>query len=107
MKKSIFCLLIINALASCTHKNEIVISVVKTPLVDVLVLDKNYTYSSYTIEVKGSVNDTIVINDKYKLCGEIDTVIKTDFYGGGKELRLIYKPYKASKGLLKITHYAN
>lgn len=107
MKKLIFCLIIINTFVSCTHKNEIVISDIKAPLVDVLSLDKNYAYSSYTIEVKGNVNDTIIINDKYKLYGEIDTVIKTDFYGGGKELRLIYKPYKASKGLLKIIHYAN
>jgi hypothetical protein len=84
-----------------------VISDVKRPITDVLVLDKNYTYSSYTIQIKGFVNDTIIINDKYKLCGKLDTVIKTDFYGGGKELHLIYKPYKASKGLLKIIHYAN
>ncbi len=109
MKKIIFSIAINALIVSCAQKNEIWISNsdVDKPIKNILTLDKNYQYSSYTILVKGNVDDTILINDKYKLCCKIDTIIKCDFYGGNKNLILDYAPYKAKKGDLEITHYAD
>lgn len=72
---------------------------------------KPYNYKLYAMKnvwVKGYVNDTILIRlnneDKpiMKLSGKIDKRWYTDYYGEGQE-KLIFDPYKATKGKLEIT----
>lgn len=95
------------SLISCKKNNEILINDVTKPMVTRIELNENQNYSTYIIEINGEVNDTILINDKIKLCCKIDTILKFDYYGGDKEIILNYKPYKATNGSLKLNHYAN
>ena len=102
-----FIFLICFVILSCTHKNTININEITKPVIDEYQIDKNHNYSAYFIKVNGQVDDTIMINDVLKLSGKIDTIFRTDYYGGGESMILNYKPYLAKKGYLKIVHYAN
>ncbi|MES2812733.1 MAG: hypothetical protein V4670_09715 [Bacteroidota bacterium] len=103
------CLLLLSSLisTSCYKKEEIFIleKNIDKPQIFKYPVDKKKTYTWYKIIVKGRVNDTIKINH-YKLKGEIDTVFRCDYYGGDDNIYLKYIPYRATKGNLKIIHYA-
>jgi len=106
--KTYFILSIICCLSlSCAKKNVIEVTDVKKAFKDEFVVDQDIRYTQYKIEVKGFVDDTIIINDRFKLSNEIDTTFRLDYYGGDKTVTLKYDPYKAKKGTLKIVHYAN
>lgn len=92
---------------SCSKKDKIEILNIAKPNKYVYLIDKEKQYTSYTIQINGFVDDTIIINNKYYLAGKIDTIIRNDYYGGDKEIELNYNPYKGKKGKLNIIHYAN
>lgn len=81
--------------------------------IDTLIPKKNKSYHTSYIKVKGFANDSILIkgssiNNDYnyfniKLSGNLDTIIRRDYYGGS-EIIFIFNPYLATKGKLKIKY---
>ncbi len=68
---------------------------------------KNKDYRFEIVRLKGEVNDTIKIKPcstckEEKLTGKISVKYKTEFRSGTAEM--IFDPYKATSGKLKIVH---
>jgi hypothetical protein len=106
MKKFFIILILSLIVTSCYRKNEIVITDIKKPVTNLFFVEKEGRHTAYFIEINGFVDDTIMVNER-KFRGEIDTIIRTDYYGSNEYITLTYKPYKAKKGHLKIIHYAD
>ncbi|WP_313385361.1 hypothetical protein [Chishuiella sp.] len=67
----------------------------------------NKDYSYEIVRIKGNTNDTIIIQpcqkcEKLKLSGKINQKFMNEFKTG--ESIMHFKPYKATKGKLKIVH---
>jgi hypothetical protein len=72
--------------------------------------NKNYTYTAFFVEIKGEVNDSIIFEFHesknavpFYFNRKIDEQLSFDYYGGFPCV-FIFKPYKASKGELKIKY---
>ena len=62
-------------------------------------------YYGLYVYVKGNVNDTCIVKYELhstKLIGVVDTLLSTEYYGFGQEADVIFDPYKATKGELKM-----
>lgn len=74
---------------------------------DTLVPNDHGEYLSFNIQVKGHVNDTskIEIDGHFdlNLYGEIDTIIKNDYYGTETKI-ITFNPYRATNGNLEIRY---
>lgn len=107
--KKIFYLILVLSFLSCKKDSkEIIIDDFSESKAIVLKPYKFYPYSMINIWVKGEVNDTVLIKlhsaesePILKLSGKIDKRWSSDYYGGSKRI-IIFDPYKADKGSLKI-----
>ncbi|WP_236974050.1 hypothetical protein [Membranihabitans maritimus] len=81
-------------------------------IVDSLVAKPNKSYSTYFVKINGFVNDSVYVQMwkegfRIKLFGTIDTVFRSDFYGGERSKgtrHFIFDPYKADEGNLEINY---
>lgn len=109
----IFSLIIFNSCNKNDDRKKIIINDFSKTRKDTLIPKNIQSYYSSTIEVNGFSNDTILIkrfltNSIYniKLFGEIDTIIRSDYYGKNKII-FIFNPYLATKGKLNIKYSLN
>jgi hypothetical protein len=109
----IFSLIIFNSCDKNEDRKKIIINDFSKTRKDTLIPKNIQSYYSSTIEVNGFSNDTILIkrfltNSIYniKLFGEIDTIIRSDYYGKNKII-FIFNPYIATKGKLNIKYSLN
>lgn len=109
----IFSLIIFNSCNKNEDRKKIIINDFSKTRKDTLIPKNIQSYYSSTIEVNGFSNDTILIkrfltNSIYniKLFGEIDTIIRSDYYGKNKII-FIFNPYLATKGKLNIKYSLN
>ncbi len=76
---------------------------------DTLYPIKNTTYVAVSVEIKGEVNDSIILEFHardaipFYFNGRIDERITFDYYGGGPQI-FIFKPYKNTEGKLEIKY---
>lgn len=109
----IFSLIIFNSCNKNEDRKKIIINDFSKTRKDTLIPKNIQSYYSSTIEVNGFSNDTILIkrfltNSIYniKLFGEIDTIIRSDYYGKNKII-FIFNPYLATKGKLNVKYSLN
>ena len=109
----IFSLLIFYSCNKNEDRKKIIINDFSKIRKDTLTPKNIQSYYSSTIEVKGFSNDTILIKRfitkniyNIKLFGEIDTIIRSDYYGKNKII-FIFNPYIANKGKLNIKYSLN
>ena len=115
MKKAFIFFLSTLLLASCTRNNrkQIVISKFTERFVDSLTPSKKMVksgYVSYTVEIKGYVNDSVKFNlydgeesSSFYLKGNINNKF-IDEYSGCCPRYLFFDPYKATEGELEIKY---
>ena len=99
-------------LLSCREREDrksITITDFSKSFSDTLYPNENSTYAAVSVEIKGEVNDSIILEfharDAIPLYfnGRIDERITFDYYGGGPQI-FIFKPYKATEGKLEIKY---
>ena len=96
-------------LSSCINGDEKkhIITKFDQSICDTIKPNKDISYTTKCIKVKGFVDDSVFVSfgDKdngYFLSKQIDTVFNPDYYGG-HEVIFLFKPYKAKKGNVEIT----
>lgn len=87
--------------------SEIIIENFSKTTVDSLIPDINKGYSTQIIKINGNVDDTIRVKGFYGnsiyLARNIDKEYYVEYYGGTPAF-MLFEPYKAKKGKLKIKH---
>ena len=75
--------------------------------IDTLIPYENKSYVVFFISVKGFSNDSIKLKRKgyyeIQLIGDIDTIVRYDYYGG-ENVIIEFNPYKATEGKLDIKY---
>lgn len=73
--------------------------------IDTLKPIEGESYFKSYFKIKGYVNDTIKVNwlSENGLVGEIDTIVKSDYYGGHNVV-IEFDPYKATEGKIYIEY---
>ncbi len=98
-------------LTSCSHKDEkkYVITKFDLPIYDTIKPLKGIGYTTKCIEIKGYVDDSILVsfgrgnsNTSFYLTKKIDFFINPDYYGESDAV-FVFDPYKAKKGKLELT----
>jgi len=114
MKIKILLLFIISnaLLVSCGEREDrksITITDFSKSFSDTLYPIKNTTYAAVSVEIKGEVNDSIILEFHardaipFYFNGKIDERFSFDYYGEGPQI-LNFKPFKATRGKLKIEY---
>ena len=109
MKRVVFIFLTLILMTSCdrTDKKKFIVTDFSKKRIDTLIPYKDKSYAVFFIEVKGFSNDSIKIKRKdhydIKLIGDIDTIVRYDYYGGNNVI-VEFDPYKATEGNLEIEY---
>lgn len=76
--------------------------------IDTLIPHKYTSYHTSIIKIKGFCNDTIIVKEQgsfdFKFVGNIDTIIRTDYYGIYNKI-FLFEPYKCTSGKLNIEYH--
>ena len=99
-------------LAGCSDSNKITVTDFSEPMNLALEVDKNKSYTTKLFEIKGEVDDSVYVKMcdicyNFYLDGKIDTVFRSDFYGGGVGMdstHFYFDPYKANTGELELKY---
>ena len=98
------------ALMISCNKDKVNMTILDFSKTEEIILEpyKFKPYAMFKLRVKGYSNDTIRINynlygnTNFLLCGKVDKLlVSTDYYGEGL-VKLIFDPYKATKGSIEI-----
>jgi competence protein ComGF len=111
IKKVMLYVILICGFLSCnTDKRKITITDFSKSFSDTLYPNKNSTYAAFFVEIKGEVNDSIILEFHesknalpFYFDGKIDKRLSLDYYGDGPQI-LNFKPYKATEGKLEIKY---
>ncbi|MFD0837256.1 hypothetical protein ACFQ0I_15865 [Mariniflexile aquimaris] len=108
--KKIKIYLILLLVLSCYQKNNTIqINDFSKSINDILIPKENGSYSNASIEIKGDVNDTIIIkfyNTERKYIGSFKDKLIGDYYGS-LPVEFNFDPYKATKGQINVTYGIN
>ncbi|MFN0729825.1 hypothetical protein [Polaribacter gochangensis] len=106
MKKLIFIFAIV-LITSCDKQDRVKFTVTdfSKKRIDTLKPIEGKSYFGSFFKINGFVNDTIRIQPYFGngLVGEIDTIVRVDYYGGLNVI-IEFDPYKATEGKLEIEY---
>ena len=109
--KMIFILIFLSSCGRSNDEKEIIVTKFNDKIIDSLIPDKNASYSTYYIHIKGHANDSIRIKpgketenfNYFYFKDSINEELKIDYYGGEAKY-FLFDPYKADNGKLEITY---